>query len=210
VMKVIAWTLPTNGGAGLTIIAALAVGFALPMTPVQILWINTITAVALGLTFAFEPMEPGTMLRPPRPAHQPLLTLDLLWRIVFVSLVFVTATFGVFFWSQSAGGSLATARTMVVNTLVVMEIAYLFSVRHVHGTSLTWRGVIGTPAVLLGVGTTIIAQLAFTYLPTFQHLFGSRPLSFFEAAIVLGIGVAVLLVVEAEKQLRLAFPRRHS
>jgi magnesium-transporting ATPase (P-type) len=210
VMKVITWTLPTNGGEGLTIIAALAAGFALPMTPVQILWINTITAVALGLTFAFEPTEPDAMRRPPRAAHQPILTLDLLWRVLFVSVLFVTAAFGVFFWSRSSGASLETARTMVVNTLVVMEIAYLFSVRYVHGTSLTWTGVVGTPAVLIGVGTVVVGQLAFTYLPVFQYVFGSRPLTSFEGAIVIGIGIAVLLVVEAEKQLRLSLFRRRS
>ena len=210
VMKVIAWTLPTNGGEGLTIMAALAAGFALPLTPVQILWINTITAVALGLTFAFEPMEPGAMQRPPRAACQPILTLDLLWRIAFVSVLFVTATFGVFFWAQSVGSSLETARTMVVNTLVVMEIAYLFSVRYVHGTSFTWAGVVGTPAVLIGVGTVAVAQFAFTYLPVFQVLFGSRPLSVLEGTIVVAIGGVLLVVVEAEKLLRRTLSRRYS
>ncbi len=210
VMKVIAWTLPTNGGAGLTIVAALAAGYALPMTPVQILWINTITAVALGLTFAFEPMEPGTMRRPPRAAYQPILTLDLLWRIGFVSVAFLAGTFGVFFWTQSAGGSLETARTMVVNTLVAMEIAYLFSVRYVHGASLTWQGVLGTPAVLIGVGSVAVAQIAFTYLPVCHALFGSRALSFFEGAIVIAIGVVLLLIVEIEKQVRMALGRRRS
>ena len=210
VMKVIAWTLPTNGGEGLTIIAALAAGFALPLTPVQILWINTITAVALGLTFAFEPMEPGTMRRPPRAASQPILTLDLLWRVLFVSLLFLVATFGVFFWAQSAGHSLEVARTMVVNTLVVMEIAYLFSVRYVHGTSLTWRGVAGTPAVLIGVGTVVVAQLAFTYLPVSHTLFGARPLSIFEGAIVLAIGIVLLAIVEIEKQVRRSIVWRRS
>ena len=73
-LKVIAWTLPTNGGEALTIIAAIALGLALPITPVQILWINMITAVALGLTLAFEPTEPGTMQRPPRAPGQPILT----------------------------------------------------------------------------------------------------------------------------------------
>ena len=210
VMKVIAWTLPTNGGEGLTIMAALAVGFALPLTPVQILWINTITAVALGLTFAFEPMEPGAMQRPPRAAYQPILTLDLMWRVLFVSLLFVTATFGVFFWAQSVGSSLEVARTMVVNTLVVMEIAYLFSVRYVHGTSFTWAGVIGTPAVLIGVGTVTVAQFAFTYLPVFQNLFGSRPLSLAEGAIVVAIGAVLLVIVEIEKLVRRSLSRRYS
>ena len=210
VIKVIAWTLPTNGGEALTIIAALVAGFSLPLTPVQILWINTITAVALGLTFAFEPMEPGAMRRPPRPSHQPILTLDLLWRILFVSVLFVAACFGVFFWSRSTGGSLEAARTMVVNTLVVMEIAYLFSVRYVHGTSFTWTGILGTPAVLVGVGTVVVAQLAFTYLPVSAVLFGARPLSLFQGAIVVGIGIVLLIVVEAEKQIRMTILRRRS
>lgn len=65
-MKVIAWTLPTNSGEALTIIAAIMLGLALPLTPVQILWINMVTAVALGLFLAFEPTEPGTMRRRPR------------------------------------------------------------------------------------------------------------------------------------------------
>ena len=210
IMKVIAWTLPTNGGEGLTIIAALVAGFSLPLTPVQILWINTITAVALGLTFAFEPMEPGAMRRPPRAAYQPVLTLDLLWRVAFVSVLFVTASFGVFFWARSSGSSLEVARTMVVNTLVVMEIAYLFSVRYVHGTSFTWAGVAGTPAVLIGVTTVVVAQLAFTYLPAFQYLFGSRPLSIFEGAIVIAIGIVLLAIVETEKQVRRSIVWRRS
>ena len=201
-MKVIAWTLPTNGGEGLTIIAALVAGFALPITPVQILWINMITAVALGLTLAFEPTEPGTMHRPPRPASQPILTADLLWRTAFVSVLFVTASFGVFFWAQADGLSLETARTMVVNALVVMEAFYLFSVRFVHGTSLTWRGVLGTPAVLIGVGTVAACQLAFTFLPPFHYLFGSTGLTLMQGALVFAVGVVILLIVEIEKQVR--------
>ena len=210
IMKVIAWTLPTNGGEGLTIIAALVAGFSLPLTPVQILWINTITAVALGLTFAFEPMEPGAMRRPPRAAYQPVLTLDLLWRVAFVSVLFVTASFGVFFWARSSGSSLEVARTMVVNTLVVMEIAYLFSVRYVHGTSLTWAGVAGTPAVLIGVTTVVVAQLAFTYcrLSSICSVRGRFRSS--KVRIVIAIGIVLLAIVEIEKQVRRSVVRRRS
>ena len=204
IIKVIGWTLPTNGGEGLTIIGAIVLGFALPITPVQILWVNMVTAVALGLTLAFEPTEPGTMHRPPRPPRQPILTADLLWRTIFASLVFVAGTFGVFFWARSNGHSLESARTMVVNTLVVMEIFYLFSVRYVHGTSLTWQGVLGTPAVLIGVGTVTLCQFAFTYLPPLQSLFGTRALSFGNGLLVVAIGVALLVIVEAEKAVRRA------
>ena len=201
-MKVIAWSLPTNSGEALTIIAAIAFGLALPITPVQILWINMVTAVALGLALAFEPTEPGTMRRPPRAARQPILTLDLLWRVLFVSALFVAAAFGMYFWAESRGLGTAMARTMVVNTLVVMQVFYLFSVRYVHGTSLTWQGVLGTPAVLGGVALTIAAQAVFTYVPFMQAVFDTRPMALLDGAAVVGVGVALLLVVEAEKAAR--------
>lgn len=205
IKKVIVWTLPTDGGEGLTILLAIFLGLALPITPLQILWINTVTAVTLGLTLAFEPTEPGAMRRPPRPADQPLLSGDLIWRIIFVSALVVAGAFGMFFWSQAQGQSLEVSRTLVVNTIVVMEISYLFSVRYVHGTSLTWRGVLGTPAVLLGVGAVVIAQVVFTYAPVMNTVFASRPVSFLDGAAVVGVGVALLLIVEVEKQLRAAF-----
>jgi len=105
------------------------------------------------------------------------------------------------------GLPLETARTMVVNTLVVMEIFYLFSVRFVHGTSLTWRGVLGTPAVLIGISIVIVAQFAFTYLPLLQAVFGTRPVAFLDGLAVVGVGVALLLVVEIEKRIAAATKR---
>ncbi len=201
-MKVIGWTLPTNGGEAMTILAALALGLALPVTPVQILWINMVTAVALGLTLAFEPTEPRVMMRPPRGRDQPILTGELIWRIIFVSALFMAGAFGIFFWAEDQGFPIEQGRTLVVNTIVVMEIFYLFSVRYVHGSSLTLQGVLGTPAVLIGVGTVILAQLAFTYLPFLQAIFETRPVSLAEGAIVIGVGVLLLIIVESEKWLR--------
>ncbi|MEO3430794.1 cation-transporting P-type ATPase [Pelagibius sp. CAU 1746] len=199
--KVIAWTLPTNGGEAFTIVLAILLGLALPVTPVQILWINMVTAVALGLTLAFEPTEANAMHRPARPAGQRLLSGRLLWRIVFVSALMVAGTFGTYFWATERNLSPETARTMVVNALVVMEIFYLFSVRYVHGTSLTWRGLLGTRAVLIGVATVAAAQAAFTYLPPMQALFGSEALSLGEGLPILAVGVVLLLIVELEKRL---------
>ncbi|HET6604213.1 MAG TPA: HAD-IC family P-type ATPase [Xanthomonadaceae bacterium] len=205
--KVIAWTLPTNGGEALVILIAVVLGLTLPVTPVQILWVNMVTAVALGLTLAFEPTEPGVMRRPPRPAGESLLQARLLWRIGFVSVLFVTAIFSMFHWAQVRQLPIEAARTMVVNTLVVLEIFYLFSVRYVHGASITWRGVLGTPAVLLGVATVTALQFAFTYVPIMQTLFGTRGLSFTDGIAIVGCGVAMLLVVEAEKWLLDRLPR---
>ncbi|MFC1460455.1 HAD-IC family P-type ATPase [Microvirga arabica] len=200
--KVIAWTLPTNGGEALAIIAAMLLGLTLPITPAQILWINMVTAVTLGLTLAFEPPEPSVMRRPPRRPDEPILSRFLVWRVVFVSVLFVVAVFGMFEWAITRGLPIEEARTIVVNTLVVMEIFYLFSVRYLNVTSLTWRGALGTRPVLIGVGAVVLAQLAFTYLQPMQVLFDTRAVSIGDGLVVLTVGVALLLILELEKWLR--------
>jgi magnesium-transporting ATPase (P-type) len=198
--KVIAWTLPTNGGESAAIIVAVAFGLTLPVTPIQILWINMVTAVTLGLTLAFEPTEPGAMRRPPRPPDEPLLSGSLLWRIGFVSLLFVTGAFGIFFYAMDRGLSVELARTMVVNTIVVMEIFYLFSVRYIHGPSITWQGILGTRAVLIGVALVVAAQLVFTYVPFMQGVFKTQPVAPFDGVLIVGVGIVLLLLVELEKR----------
>lgn len=208
IVKVIAWTLPTNGGEAFIIIAALLLGLDLPLTPVQILWVNMITAVALGLALAFEPTEPEAMRRPPRPAGQPILGGVLIWQIAFVSLLFVIGAFGMFGWAISRGLSLEEARTMVVNTIVVMEIFYLFNVRYVHGTSLTIQGLFGTPAVLAGIGAVVLLQLAFTYAPFMAIPFGTAPIAVADGLVIIAVGVALFAIVEIEKRLRRALVHR--
>jgi len=201
-MKVIGWTLPTNGGETLIIVAAILFGLTTPITPVQILWINMVTAVALGLVLAFEPAEPDIMRRAPRAPDEPLLSPLLLWRVGFVSLLFAIGAFGMFAWSEARGLSTETARTIVVNTVVVMEIFYLFSVRYLHGTSVTWRGVLGTPAVLIGVGGIVVLQLVFTYAPFMQILFQTRAVAFADGLVILAVGVGLFMILELEKFVR--------
>ncbi len=200
-MKVIAWTLPTNGGEALTILAALALGLALPITPVQILWVNMVTAVALGLTLAFEPTEPGAMRRPPRDPAAPILSRALLGQVAFVSALLAAGCFGLFTLAKAQGQSLEVARTMAVNALVAMELFYLFSARFAHGSALSVAGLRGTPAVWIGVSVTVAAQTAFTYLPAANVVFGSAPLGFGQLALTAGAGVCVLLAAEARKAL---------
>ncbi|MFN3461067.1 MAG: cation-transporting P-type ATPase [Oceanibaculum sp.] len=207
-VKVISWNLPANGGEAMTILAAIALGLTLPMTPVQILWVNMVCAVALGLTLGFEPTEPGTMRRPPRKRGQPILTGVLVWRVLFVSTLIVCGAFGLFFWADSRGLPIEQSRTIVVNAIVVMEAFYLFSVRYTHGTSFTPRGFLGTPAVLVGIATIAVAQAAFTYLPLMQGIFDTRAVSALDAAAIMGVGVALLILAEIEKRLRFALTRR--
>ncbi|WP_072395612.1 cation-transporting P-type ATPase [Hyphomicrobium sp. CS1GBMeth3] len=201
IQKVTSWTLPTNGGEALTVVAAILFGFTMPMTPVEILWINLITSITLGLALAFEPPEKNVMRRPPRKADAGLLTPFLVWRVVFVSLIFVACALGIFFYALGRGLSLDLARTMVVNTIVVLEIFYLFNVRYLHMTSITWRGALGTPPVFLAIGTVVIAQIAFTYAPIMHELFATEPVSFADGLLIVAVGVIAMIVLEAEKHL---------
>jgi magnesium-transporting ATPase (P-type) len=111
--------------------------------------------VGLELTLAFEPTEPYAMRRPPRAPDEPILSGHLIWRVIFVSLLFVAGAFGMFFWAEARDLPIEEARTIVVNSIMVTEIFYLFSVRYLYTTALTWTGFLSTPAVLIGVGTML-------------------------------------------------------
>jgi magnesium-transporting ATPase (P-type) len=199
--KAIVFLLPVNGGESLALIAALLLGLTLPITPVQILWVNMVSSVVLAMALAFEMGESNIMQRPPRAADEPILSRFVLWRVVFVSLLFCAGIFGMFTWAQTRGASLEEARTIAVNTLVVMEIFYLFSVRFLNSTSLSIRAVLGTRPVLIAITVVTLLQLAFTYAPFMEAFFDTRPLSVTEGLMVLAVGPALLLVLEVEKRL---------
>ena len=204
IRKVIAWTLPTNGGESLIVVTAMLMGWVLPLTPIQILWINMVTAIALGLTLAFEPAEAGVMRRRPRRRDAGLLDGEMMWRAALVSVLFALAVFGLFEWLVARGTGVDYARTAVVNLIVVLEIAYLFSVRYLHMTSLTREGVLGTPAVLAGVVAAVLFQLAFTYASPVQAVFGTRGMELRDGALIVAMGAALLVALEAEKWARRA------
>jgi len=203
IKKVISWTLPTNAGEAMTIIVALLAGMTLPITPVQILWVNLITAVTLGIALAFEPTEESTMRRPPRPRDEPLLTGGLVWHIVLVSLLFLCGVFGMYHYAVDRGYSVELARTIALNTLVVMEIFHLFFIRNIYDTSLTWKAVRGTRMVWTLVIVITVAQFAITYLPFLQAVFATEPIPFWDGLLIVGVGVALFAIVETEKQIRL-------
>lgn len=208
IKKVISWTLPTNAGEAMTIIVALFAGMALPITAVQILWVNLITAVTLGVALAFEPSEHGTMRRPPRPRDAPLLTGDLVWHIVLVSSLFLCAVFGIYTYAVDRGDDPALAQTLAMNMLVVLEIFHLFFIRNIHGTSLTWAAVKGTPVIWTCIAVVVVAQFAITYLPPLQSVFGTQSVAVTDGLLIVAIGAVFFALIETEKQMRLALGRR--
>ncbi|CAN5885642.1 cation-transporting P-type ATPase [soil metagenome] len=199
--KFITWTLPTNLGEGLVILTAIASGAALPILPTQILWINMTTAVALGLMLAFEPKESGSMTRPPRDPHQPLLTRALVERIVLVSGLLVAGSWWLFEWELAHGATLAEARTAALNLFVVVEACYLFSCRSL--TRSAWRiGLFTNRWLIVGVATQAVAQLTITYLPAMNSLFQTAPLDAGVWLRLAGLAGFISIVVAADKWLR--------
>jgi cation-transporting ATPase F len=196
--KFITWTLPTNLAEGLVILAAIVLATELPILPVQILWINMTTAVALGLMLAFEPAEPGLMDRPPRDPHQPILTGHLVGRIVVVSTVVLVGAFGLFEWQQAVGGSLEQARTLAVNAFVGAEIAYLFNCRSLE-RPVRQLGWLSNRPLVYGVLIMVALQLAFTYLPAMNAVFQTAPMTADGWAAVLALALSASGVVGLEK-----------
>jgi cation-transporting ATPase F len=201
-VKFITWTLPTNGGEGLVILAAIMAGVALPILPVQILWINMTTAVLLGLMLAFEPGEKDVMNYPPRKPDSPILSGILIGRIGLVSFLMLAAVFIIFNWQKSIGYPLDVARTVAVNLFIMIELTYLFNCRSLT-RSMFKIGIFSNPWVLVGSGLMIVLQLLFTYAPFMNKVFHSAPVSASDWFLIVGIAVTVYGVIGLEKWLRL-------
>ncbi|MBI5559199.1 MAG: cation-transporting P-type ATPase [Deltaproteobacteria bacterium] len=199
-IKFIVWTLPTNLGEGLVILTAIFLGVTLPILPVQILWINMTTAGFLGLALAFEPKEPGIMLRPPRAPNTPILTRSVIFRITLVSLLMLAAAFWLFAWEQRAGATLAEARTAAVNVFVMVELFYLFNCRSLE-KNVFQLGLFSNPWVLGGSVAMFLLQLVYTYLPLMNRLFQSAPIGLAVWGRTVAAGVLVFVIIEIEKWL---------
>jgi len=200
-MKIITWTLPTNLGEGLVILAALLLGEALPILPVQILWINMTTVAVLGLTLALEPKEPGIMQRPPRSPDAPILTGDLIRRVVLVGALILIGAFGLFEWEQRLSGTgVNVARTVAVNLVVFVELFFLFNSRSLERSP--WQlGLFSNHWIWLGVASTIVLQMLFTYAPFMHTIFETAPLSPAAWGRIVAFGALSCITVEIEKSL---------
>jgi Ca2+-transporting ATPase len=199
--KFIAWTLPTNLGQGLVLLAAVITGATLPILPIQLLWINMVTAAALGIALALEPKEPGLMSRPPRDPRSPILSGVLIWRIVLVSLIILAGAFGLFEYELMRGAPLAEARTVAVNVVIFVLIFYLFNARSITRSPFQ-LGFFSNPWAVGGAILMTLLQLLYTYAPFMNQLFNSAPIPWLLWLDVLAFGLAAFILVEIEKWLR--------
>src|SRR5499433_3243450 len=197
--KAILFMLPTNVAQGLVIAVAIFFGFTMPITAPQILWVNMVTSVALGLVISFEPHELDVMTRPPRAVDRPILTGFGIWRIVFVGLALVAYTLWAFFWMKSHGASDPLARTVAVNAITIGQVFYLLNSRYLLDASLSLKAHLGNRYLPLGIGAVVILQLLFTYAPPFQAMFGNEAVPLWVWPWLFAGGLLFFVVVEAEK-----------
>lgn len=140
-----------------------------------------------------------------------MLSGFLLWRISFVSVLFVIGVYGMFLWTQSQGASIEQSRIYAVNTLVVMEVFYLFNVRCLNSASWSVKQWFTSYIVFLSIGLVILLQLFFTYAPIMNTLFETRPIGLRHGLEIIAVGVAMYFILELEKWgRRMMTPSRRS
>ncbi|KZE33542.1 cation-translocating P-type ATPase [Crenobacter luteus] len=198
IRKAVLFILPTNVGQAAIVVAAVVAGLPLPISPLQILWINMVTAVTLALALAFEAPEDDVMRRAPRPPDEGLGDRLFVWRLVFVGALMVALPFGFYLDALGRAGH-AYAGTLAVNAMVAIEIAYLFNSRRYGPNPASLAHLAGNRAALLACGVLALLQLAFTYLPAMQALFGTVALDGADWARAGAAALAVYLLIEGEK-----------
>jgi magnesium-transporting ATPase (P-type) len=201
IRKAIVWILPTSFGEAFVIIVAVLFGLALPITALQILWINMVTTVTLALALAFESPERDVMNRQPRAADAPMMSRFVVWRTLMVSLLFVIGTFALFSWQLDAGAPVELARTVAVNTIVMCEIFYLFNVRRSGRAGSGGSSLSDLLPAVTASALVLLFQVGFTYLPAMQQLFGTAPLAISHWLAITAVAFGVYVVVELEKRL---------
>lgn len=200
-IKFITWTLPTNLGEGLILLAAIIAGAVLPILPIQILWINMITAAVLGFSLSLEPKEKDIMLRKPRDPKAPILSSALIWRIILVGVIILAGAFGLFEYELGRGASVDEARTVAVNVVIIVEVFYLFNTRSLTRSPFQ-LGFFSNPWAVGGALLMVLIQLLFTYATFMNNLFSSAPIPIYLWLDVLVVGLVAFLVIEFEKWLR--------
>jgi magnesium-transporting ATPase (P-type) len=197
--KAMLFMLPTNVAQALVIAVAIFFGFTMPITAPQVLWVNMVTSVALGLVISFEPHEIDVMSRPPRSVGRPIITGFGIWRIVFVGLALLAYTLLAFFWMKSRGASDELARTVAVNAITIGQVFYLLNSRYLLDSSFSLTAHLGNKYLPVGIGAVVLLQLLFTYAPPFKAIFGNEAIPLWVWPWLLAGGLLFFLVVEAEK-----------
>ncbi|PIV90552.1 carbonate dehydratase [Candidatus Gracilibacteria bacterium CG17_big_fil_post_rev_8_21_14_2_50_48_13] len=209
IMKSLVFILPTSFAEALLIVLAIALGFPLPITPLQILWVNLVTEVSLSLALAMEEGEADIMQRKPRAKNAGLFGAQETLRTTLITVIFITLSLISFVVTQNMqGSSLILSQTVMVNMVVLLEIVCLLSTRSLSETFIQKNPLVGNRPILLSISIVFVLQLLFTYLPVMQDLFGTTHIGVSEWILLLALSLLGFLLMELEKPLRRYLLRR--
>ncbi len=207
IRKFIRYMMPANAGEIVVMLAAPLFGLPIPLTPLQILWVNLITDGLPGLALAQEPAERNVMKRPPRSPNENLfdkrMVLDILWIGVTIGLISLLSGFFPFLNGKESW------HTMVFTTLTMAQMGQVVAVRSERDL-LAEIGVFTNKQLFGTIILTIALQIAVIYVPFMQKIFDTKSLSLIDLLISFGLGVVVFVIVELSKLIWRAFEKRQA
>ena len=196
IRKFIRYTMTSNAGEIWVMLLAPFLGMPLPLLPLQILWVNLVTDGLPGLALTVEPAERDIMRRPPHPPKENIFGRGMARDILVIGLLMGLVSLGVGFFAWLRGDP--AWQTMVFTTLTMAQMGNALAVRS-ERYNLWQIGLLSNRLILGAVLLTLVLQMAVVYLPFFQNIFNTLPLSASDLAISLGCSVLVYLGVEVYK-----------
>lgn len=198
IRKFIKYTMTSNSGEVWTLFLAPFLGLPLPLIPIQILWINLVTDGLPGLALTAEPQEKHIMHRPPRRPEESIFAHGMWQHMIWVGLLIGGLSLGAQAWAYHSGSE--NWQTVVFTVLTLCQLAHAMAVRS-ERESLLSLGLLSNLPLLVTILLTIGLQLMVIYLPVFNHIFHTTPLSGTELLVCFTLPLLILFAVEAEKWL---------
>ncbi|MEQ7179506.1 HAD-IC family P-type ATPase [Enterococcus thailandicus] len=194
--KTINFFLPTALAQGLIVIVALLLNRPLPLTTVQILWVNMATTITLSYALGFEKASPNVMKRPPRETNAGILSLYNVFRIFYVSLLIMVPAYLLSIQFDGA----ALQQTVLLQSIVLGQAVYMINCRELLDPSLN-QGIWKNKALFISLGILFILQAIVIFLPAAQQLIGTTSLSLNQQLLIFGNALALFFIVELEKKI---------
>jgi P-type Ca2+ transporter type 2C len=205
IRRFIKYILGSNIGEVITIAAAPIIGLGgVPLTPLQILWMNLVTDGLPALALAVEPPEPDVMKRPPFSPRESIFARGLGSYMIRIGIVFAIISIALMWWAYSythaAGyqGNPDAWKTMVFTTLCLAQMGHAIAIRSNNRLTIEVNP-FSNPYVLGAVVVTTILQLMLVYVPPLRSFFGTHFLNLSELGICLGFSALMFVWIEMEK-----------
>jgi len=209
IIKILCNALPCNFAKAFSIVVAVLIGIEIPITALQILWVNLIGGIALGMVLALEPIDDSVLFHKPRSPKKRVFGRFLGWRIIFITVTFVAIIIGNFEWEKHRGiTDVHELRTIAVNTISFLQIGYVFCCRSLRKPRIM-KAFYGNNYVYLGAMVVVGIQAMFTYAPFMQYVFHTKGVDGIAWAKFFFWGFIAFFIVEIEKYISFFYFHQH-